>query len=85
MTKVQIVEQRVPVVNGKSMAWLVIQSSDSDDEDGVWESLFQHDIPDWVKQSEVVGKMMEGKMVCSDPRQDAKWYRAVQCDAPVEH
>lgn len=75
----------VAPVGAKKMAWLAIQSSDDGDEDGDWEYLMPEDVPGWVKDEEVIGKMMEGKMVCADPDKNTKWYRAVMCDAPEQH
>ena len=72
-------------VGAKKMAWLAIQCSTHGDEDLEWTYLWPEDVPDWVKEEEVISKMMEGKMVCADPDKNTMWYRAVLCDAPEKH
>lgn len=72
-------------VRPKTMAWLVIQSSNNPDaEDVEWESLYPEDVPDWVKGDECLAKMSAGSLVCSDPNNGRKWYRALHCEAPLQ-
>ena len=80
-------DRKLPVATkeSKKMAWLVIQESYHGDEDGKWTDLFPGDIPSWVTEEDCLSKMMEGKMVCADPDNGAKWYRAVQVQRPTEH
>ena len=84
MGNIIINEQKLPVEEqSKKMAWLIIQCSDSCDEDGDWVNLFPEDVPDWVKDEDCISKMMEGKMVSAAPDKGAKWYRAVRCEKPT--
>ena len=50
-------------------------------EDGkIWHPLKPDEVPAWVKEPAIVGRMVAGEM-CMDPRQEPKgspWYRAEQ-------
>lgn len=76
-------EPRHPVkTEAKKMAWIVIQSSDSPDPEGSWMSLMPADVPEWVKEEDNITRMMEGNIVCWDPAQGCRWYRAYEVKRP---
>lgn len=54
------------------------------DEDG-WKDTMDFDIPDWVKQPEVIGQMRQGERVSADPEKGTKWYRVVLIKPPEQH
>ena len=64
------------------MSWLVIECSHDPNPEGRWEKLMPADIPDWVKNEENISKMMEGKMVCWNPEEGCRWYRAYEVKRP---
>ena len=78
-------DEKIAVKGEKKLAWLVIQTSDAADEDGLWTDMAQADIPSWVTEDKCISKLAKGKMVCADPEKKTKWYRAVHVDEPVQH
>lgn len=42
-----------------------------------WVPLFQHQVPEWVKEPDVMGRLVAGEM-CMDPRSSSAtdWFRA---------
>lgn len=70
------------VVDGvHKMAWLIIQSTNSvngeEPNDTEWVSLLPEDIPEWVKQDDVISNLAKGQRVCMRPDQGGRWYRAL--------
>jgi hypothetical protein len=63
--------------------WIVVQSSVDGEEP--WLNLMPEDVPEWVKDPEVMGGMMGGNRVSRDPKKGSMWYRAIHVDAPEVH
>lgn len=59
-------------ITKKRMARLVIMTAD--DENGPWTQLKSEAVPGWVKDPDVMGRMVNGEMV----RTDGPWYLAVR-------
>lgn len=66
-------------------AWMVIESSPIGKDDSIWTPVMPEDLPEWVKDPEVMGKMRNGEKVSMNPDKGTVWYRGVRCDKPVQH
>ena len=47
---------------------------------GPWDPLKPEDVPEWIKDQDILGELVAGQM-CSDPKKDGKWYRAEKLQA----
>lgn len=52
---------------------LVIYVAES--EHGPWSPLKPADVPEWLKNQDTLGELVQGFMCC-DPKKDGRWYRA---------
>ena len=58
--------------------WLVIECSATGEDGDTWIGLHQSDVPEWVKDPEVVAKLRDGVKVCWAPSEGTMWYRGVR-------
>ena len=84
MNELSAIPTKVQIQTNK-LAWMVVQCSPKADQDGMWTPLMPEDLPDWVKDPAVMGRMFNGDMVCLNPERGTLWYRAVRMDPPVQH
>lgn len=77
---IQLDQHKKPKLDApaKAFAWLIIEANANPENGDGWVKVMPADIPDWVKDQEVITKMMEGLMVCADPNTPCNWYRAVR-------
>lgn len=68
-------QQRLDQIKDLGQTWLIIQASKSGEDDGVWNPLHAADVPDWVKESEVIDDLIKGSKVKANGGN--VWYRAV--------
>jgi len=78
-------KETLAAIRDQKQALLIIQSSDSGEDDSRWTNLYQADIPDWVKEAEVISDLMTGVKVKADG--GGVWYRAchVREESIVKH
>ena len=53
--------------------------------EGGWKDVMDTDVPDWVKEPEVIGLMKNGERVSARPEHGSKWYRVVLITPPEKH
>jgi hypothetical protein len=68
------------------MAWGEVQSCTHDDDDnepdGDWESVPSVDVPEWARDQDVMGAMINGQACRNDSQGGGKWFRFVHCEPP---
>lgn len=64
------------------MGELVIFSSETGD-DG-WETVQPADVPDWLKDYDVIGWLVAGEMCRNDDSEDSRWFKAERMSSPEE-
>ena len=76
-----LVDHRGRPLTRKKQAMLVIMVSD--DEKGPFKPVRPEDVPDWVKDPDVLGRMVNGEMC----RNEGPWFLAVRANekGQVEH
>jgi len=63
---------------------MVFEVSNTEDPNEGWELIIPADVPEWVKEPDVLGKLEEGQAVCFDPDGGGRWYRTSHVPEPEE-
>ena len=69
--------------DSQKLVWMVIESSLTGEDDSIWTPVMPEDLPEWVKNPEVIGKIRNGEKVSMNPDKGTVWYRGVRCDKPT--
>ena len=75
---------RIAKVTDK-LAWMIIQSSPTGEDSNEWMPIMPEDLPEWVKDPVVMGRMWHGEKVCMNPDRGTVWYRGVRVNKPRQH
>lgn len=68
-------QARLEEIKKQKSAMLVIQCSESGEDDSIWKNIFEADVPDWVKEGDVIRDMMAGTKVKAND--GGTWYRVL--------